>query len=680
MGPVTSEKLLREAQDRLKKCVQEDEENRKLALEDLEFAFVEGKQWPEAIKAEREGDGRPCITINKLPTFINQVVGDQRMNRPSIKVIPVDSVADPKVAQLLGGWIKHVQNISKSDIAIDHAFEHACASGYGAMRVVTKYTSDSAFEQEAFIEKIENALAVFYGPHSEYDCSDMQYCFVVTDMDREEFEDKYGKENTVAFNYADAQYVDNWATKDKVRVAEYFVKEPKEKTIYLLADGRVVETLSEGDQEVRRRKVQSYIIKWYLLSGNKVLDEKTWLGKKYIPIVPVWGQEANVGGKRRVRSLIRFAKDPQRMYNYWNSSDTESVALQPKSPYLVTPKQISGHEGQWKEAHRKNYPYLLVNFDEKSPGWPSRQMPPQASSAMAQKLAQADQEIRDTIGLQKAALGMQSNERSGAAIRERKKEGDVGTFSFIDNLTRSIEHLGRILVDIAPALLDTERIVRLGLEDGGFDFDAVNVQDPQTGKILNDLSTGTYDVVVKVGPSFTTQREEAQQSMQQFLQYYPQAAPLIGDLYAKANDWVGSEEVSHRLEFLLPPEIKAEIAAKKAKAGIAVPPPAAPPQPPPDPTQVLKLEEEKLKLQEMQVKLRQEEVKLAELQLKVELMGLESREGVKKLIDEIALEEAQAFAQSQGQGGQPGTSPVVNPSGGGTEQRLNSEQQGSLMQ
>ncbi|MFA5252347.1 MAG: portal protein, partial [Phycisphaerae bacterium] len=159
------QKILREAQDRLRKAIDEDDENRKLAKEDLEFIAVDGKQWPEGVKAEREAEGRPCLTINKMPTFVDQVVGDQRMNRPSIKVIPVDAEAKMKTAEILGGWIKHVQQISKSDVAIDHGFEHAVACGYGAWRVVTKYTSDSAFEQEAYIEKIDNALSVFWGRH-----------------------------------------------------------------------------------------------------------------------------------------------------------------------------------------------------------------------------------------------------------------------------------------------------------------------------------------------------------------------------------------------------------------------------------------------------------------------------------------------------------------------------------
>jgi len=615
------DKILAEARDRLRKAMEDDDENRKLALEDLQFIGIEGAQWPASIRAEREADGRPCITVNTFPTFIDQVVGDQRMNRPSIKVIPVDDKADVAIAQILGGWIKHVQQVSQADTAIDHGFEHAVACGYGAMRVVTEYVSDDSFDQDARIKKIDNALAVFWGKHSEYDCSDALYCFIITDMDKDEFKETHGHDS-MPFNQADSQFIEGWCTDKTVRVAEYFVKEPVVKTIYQLADDRIVEKLEKGDVVVKKRKVNAYKIKWYLLSGNKIEDEKEWVGKKYIPVIPIWGKELNVGGKRKIRGLIRNAKDPKRMNNYFVSLDTEQVGLAPKTPYLATPKQIAGHETQWKEAHKKNFPYLLVNPDEKAPGWPHREPPPQVSSAMVEKIQETDQQVRDTMGLQRASLGMQSNERSGVAIQERKKEGDVGTFAFIDNLARSIEHLGRVLIDVAPGILDTERIIRLGLEGGLQKFEAINIETTPEGPIVNDLSIGTYDVVVTVGPSFTTQRTEARQSMGEFIQYYPDAAPLIGDLYAKSMDWPGADEMAERLEFLLPPEIREKKEREAAERGGTRLPPSpsppsapSPPPPPPDPLLEAKLQEAGLGLQVLQIKIEQEKVKLQGLEI-----------------------------------------------------------------
>lgn len=632
------DKILSEARERLRLAIDADAENRQSAIDDLKF--IDGEQWPEQILNERISSGRPCITINKMPTFIDQVVGDQRQNRPDIKVVPVDSKGDVRIARILGGWIKHVMQVSQADIVIDHAFEHAVACGYGAFRVTTKYTEDFSFNQEAYVGKIDNALAVYWGRHSKYDASDAPYCFIISDIDREEYKQKYG-DDPMPFNQADSQFIDGWAREDTVRIAEYFIKEAINKEIYLLEDGRIVDELNLGDLPIKQKTIKSYKVKWYLLSGNKILDEKEWVGRKYIPVVPVWGKQLNIGGKLKTRGLIRYAKDPQRMYNYWQSSDTEIIALAPKTPYLVTPEQISGHESQWGEAHRRNYPYLLVNPDPRAPGWPKREPPPQASSAMVTKIQMADQEIRDTAGLQKAALGMQSNERSGAAIRERKMEGDTGTFSFVDNLSRSIEQLGRILLDMAPGILDTERIIRLGLNDGGSEFEHINIEN-ESGDIMNDISIGTYDVVVRTGPSYATQRTEARISMAEFIQYDPASASLIGDLYARAMDWPGAEEVASRLEFRLPPELREEIKKKREREdGIEPEKPIIPAGnlAPPDPLIAIKMEEEVMRLEELKIKIEQEKTKLESMQLENQLKLSNTKEGMKKLIEEIIREK-----------------------------------------
>jgi hypothetical protein len=640
--------ILKEADDNLKIAMELDRENRAAALADLEFIAVPGKQWPDDIKSQRLADGRPCLEINKMPAFVDQVVGDQRMNRPSIKVLPVDDVSDPAMAKILGGWIKHVFNISQADVAIDHAFEHAVSCGYGAMRVVTKYVSDESFDQEAYIQKIENALAVYWGPHEEYDCSDAPYCFIISDMPKEAYKATYKKDGT-GFVGGDSQFLASWSTKDTVRVAEYFKKEPVEYTLYLLEDGRTEKVLDEQDKALVKntRKVTGYKIVWYLLSGDGVLEKRNWVGKKYIPVIPVWGKEINVGGKRYIRGLIRNAKDSQRMYNYWNSIDTEVVALQPRVPYLLTPKQVGGHESMWKNANKMNYPYLLVNSDKDAPDWPHRESPPQASSAMVQKISQTDQEMRDTIGLQKASLGMQSNERSGAAIRERKKEGDVGTFAFMDNLARSTAYLGRVLLDVAPGILDTQRVIRLGLDDETFDFATIN-EKKADGGIFKDVSIGHYDVRVSVGPSFTTQRTEARESMQAFIQYYPQASPLIGDLYAKANDWPGADEVAKRLEHLLPAEIRIKNEMKQAKLEGREPELPAPP--PPDPNIQLKTQEMQFRLEEQKVRLAQEEVRLKAIELKslLELQG--SQDNIKAMVENILKTRESAASPVGGNG------------------------------
>jgi hypothetical protein len=86
--------LLKEAKEAFELCVAHEAENRAEALDDIRFARL-GEQWPAEVRRRRELDARPCLTINRLPAFIRQVVNDARQNRPAIKVHPADDVADP---------------------------------------------------------------------------------------------------------------------------------------------------------------------------------------------------------------------------------------------------------------------------------------------------------------------------------------------------------------------------------------------------------------------------------------------------------------------------------------------------------------------------------------------------------------------------------------------------------
>ena len=189
---------------------------------------------------------------------------------------------------------------------------------------------------------------------------------------------------------------------------------------------------------------------------------------------------------------------------------------------------------------------------------------------MFQEASIAADDLKAVTGIHDASLGAPGNETSGRAILMRQREGDVGTFVYIDNLARAIRHAGRILVDLIPHIYDTERTMRILGEDGGETFAVINqaALGPDGPVVLNDLSAGKYDVEVTTGPSFSTKRIEAAESMMAFVQAVPPAAALIGDLIARNMDWPGAEAIAERLRKALPPGIDGD-----APGGLQLPPP-----------------------------------------------------------------------------------------------------------
>lgn len=595
----TPDDLVKEALEDFEEAEDNEAENRTHYLDDTRFAKLD-EQWPEEIKNKRAEDRRPCLTINKLRPVIKQVVNDARQNSPSIKVHPADSDADPMTAEIYNGLIRNIETTSKADVAYDTALDCAVTGGFGYFRISTRHSDDDTFDLDLCIDAIPDPLTVYGDPASSCsDSADWNRAFVTEVLRKSVFEDKY--KGAVAVDW-DSDYHtlgSPWCTDDSVMVAEYWKRVQVPRKILMLSTGEVVGEddyaagqelfQSLGITPVGARVVQSHKVTQYLLTGAEVLETNPWAGR-YIPIVPVYGEEINVEGVRHLWSLIRSAKDSQRNFNYWRTSATEMVALAPKAPFIGPVGAFLTDQEKWESANTDNHAF--IEYDGPVP--PQRQPYAGPAAGAIQEALNAADDIKAATGLFNEAMGLQSNASSGKAILARQREGDVSTFNFTDNLSRAIEHAGRILIDLIPTVYTGDRMIRVLGRDGK----AQNVQlgqapapppgipgqpaqpqqqpgqpqpgQPQPGAApmqggsnidltrIYDLSVGKYDLTVESGPSYTTQREEAANQMIEFVRSFPQAAPVIGDLLAKALDWPDADIIAKRLEAMLPPALKGQ--------------------------------------------------------------------------------------------------------------------------
>jgi hypothetical protein len=563
------DQILEEMRSRFDLCQKAWSENRNNALDDLNF--IDGKQWHESDEASRREDGRPCLTINKLPQVVNQVTNDQRQNRPSIKVYPVDDEGDVETAKVYSGIIRHIEYISNAEAAYDTAFEFAAKMGWGFWRVVTEYSDPESFDQDIVIKRIPNPFSVHLDPHSvEPDGSDANYAFVVEDLSKDEYKRIYPKSEITDPSFQESVGESSpWINADSCRVAEYFYKENEEATLHMLTDGTAIleedfktaqenGQIPEGITIAKSRTTQIPKIKWVKTNGVEVLEQTEWLGK-YIPIIPSYGSDSNIGGKRVLKGIVRDAKDSARMYNYFASAETEAIALAPKAPFIADPKQIEGYEQIWATANRKNHSYLPYNMmvgNQMIPP-PSRSSSEVSTQAITQARMLASDDIKATTGIYDASLGNKSNETSGVAIQKRNVQAQTSNYHFIDNLTRSLRHTGRIIVDLIPKIYDTARAQRIIGDDGNQKIVQLNApyQDENGEVQLFKLDDGTYDVTVDVGPSFQTKRQEATSSMLELSKSAPQMMQIAPDLIVKNMDFPGAQELADRFKKTLPPNL-----------------------------------------------------------------------------------------------------------------------------
>lgn len=564
--------ILEEAKRKFEQAVEAEEDNRTLAEEDIRFCRL-GEQWDKADEEKRSSEGRPCLTINRLPAFVRQVSNDARQNTPSIHVSPVDDSADPETAKVLQGLLRNIQVQSNADSAYDQALDDAVTGGFGYFRIDVDYTQNDVFDQDIVIKRVANPFTVYGDPRSmEVDSSDWNCCFITEMMPLDQFEDDYPDAEKVDWetDFAGIDNADEWLSEDSVRVVDYWVREEVDREIVQLSDGSIIaaEELDEelmnfmavqGIRVINQRVTKTHKVKRYTMTAVEILDEIEWPGM-YIPIVPVFGEECWVEGKRYFKSLIRDAKDPQRIYNYWRTASAELVALAPKAPFVGAVGQFDTDGPKWATANTESHPYLQYDPDEvASP--PQRQPFAGPPAGALQEALNAADDMKSVIGIYDSALGAQSNEVTGKAIIERKRQADRTTYHFNDNLNRAVTHAGKIILDLIPHVYTEGRIVRVLGEDDTPENIPLNqpipmmdqgqpVMDQQGMPMtrIHDLTKGKYDIIVRPGPSYATRREEAASQMMELLRVFPQAAPYVGDIFAKNLDWPGAEEIAERLE------------------------------------------------------------------------------------------------------------------------------------
>ena len=558
--------------------------NRKAGLDDLKF--LDGEQWDPADAASRAAEGRPCITENRLPTFANQIKNDQRQNRPSIVISPMGDKSSKKDAKTLRGMIRAIERDSSADVAYDTGFAGAVDNGWGYWRIKTEYEYDDSFDKVLVVMPIFNPFTVYLDPNRTPHGLDSKWGIITEMMINEEFDNEYPHAHRTPWGETGiGESEKDWVTKDEVRVAEYYYFEEEVRTLVHLDNDhrgwkdelneKVLNDIAAGRIEiVQSRDVVVKRLKWLKMTSIEILERADCDGD-YVPIIECIGTMINVNGKNKKKGIIRDAKGPQRMLDYYSTLEAENVALQPKAPYIMEEGQVEGHEEKWKSANRKSYSYLLykgTSIGGRPAPPPQRQPfagPPAAILAAKQGNVEA---LRAITGIRfDATMSEKMMDESGRAIRRLEQNVNLGAYHFIDNFARALRNTGIIFCNLIPVVYDTKRIVSILDESNSEDRVMINPNMAQAhAEVIGDTpdqkgarikmfnpKVGRYKVTVTIGPSYATRRIEAMESMMEFAKAMPQAATVIADLIAKYSDWEGAEEIAGRLAKAIPPNMLA---------------------------------------------------------------------------------------------------------------------------
>lgn len=541
--------------------------------------FINGEHLSQTYINIREAAGLPALVENRVPAFLHNLTSEMRQHIPSIQVDAANDTTDAKFAEQTSDLIRTIEQESSAHTAYTRGAWYAIGTGLGYARVLNEYKSQSSFEQRLIIQSVDDPATILLDPnHKAVDGSDSEFAFVVVDMSHNEYLRKYAN-SKVANIITNAQVHgwsrsviksgNQWLTKNTVRVAEYYVKEYFEKTLYLVFDReigaqKILESKPTGNVELLDTRKSTYaVIKHYVLNDKEILDENEWPGQT-IPIIAFKGVEFWNEGTRYLKGMVQDMRDPQRRIDYFLNWQASMVMLASTGQYIGTAKNFAENQHEWQNINVSNQAYITFVPDPLNGGTPPQrdlaEPPVQAAQALVNDAVEG---LKAVTGMQAPMVGEQGNQpESGRALLSRIEQSHTTNFHYQDNIRRSIARIGQILVDAIPTFYSqNNRQEMLTRRD-----------KTQYLATFNDQVSRMYDkaefkVAIETGGAYSTKRQAAVDSGLEMIRAYPQAAPLIADLIVENMDTPLHQEIAARLRAAVPPNVLAATAEMDSQEG-----------------------------------------------------------------------------------------------------------------
>ncbi len=584
-----TKRLLLEAKERFKRA--QDWENgwRKLYIDDVKFRYADadnGWQWPDAVKEDRDQNNRPCLTINRTTVIVEKLANESKKNRPEPRIKPVGEKVSYDAAQVWQDLIRHIEYISNFEAIFSTAKENQLNGGLGYWHITHDYVDDESFDQELKIEPLDpmNVYLDCDLSLDKVDGSDAMWAFIFKEYNRKEFRRLFPDIGLpLPARSPSLDDKDDWIRNDAVRVAEYYRIVIKEETLIYIEDEQgqswtgklkdmpkfarqAMEDYKTGKAggDFKERSVKDKHLEWFRILGDRIIDDDKERKGHYIPIVRMPGREKRVESRLHRAGVVRALKDPQRMYNYNSSGEVEVVALQTKTPWVIAAAAVEGNETAWAKANTQNAAYLAFRHvdDEGQPiPPPQRAEGPTAAQGFLEGLRIAASEMELASGIQVTQQVNPSLERTPLAIEKRTETEEVVNYDFVQNEMLAIRHTAVVLMDLAPHIYDTARVVQAQAKDGTIQNIEINPdgeeayikqtdasQEADTIRVLFNPKIGKFAIEADVGPAYQTQREAAWNAFIEIIKARPELMEVMGDLGFRAGDFPLAQEIAERLK------------------------------------------------------------------------------------------------------------------------------------
>lgn len=537
---------------------------REHAANDMIFYFV--TQWDDTILSESQLAYRGEFNILKKAG--RQIISDLAANPIQIDFQPRGDTRED-AAEFADGKYRKDDSHNLSLESYENGKQETVVCGFGAWELFTTYQSTRTGNKHQVIRRkpiFEANNNVFWDPNAKsIDKSDAIYVSKLQSYSEDGYKalvkELTGKDldsiNPTSFAHPEQSFSFVWfggSTKKIYVVDFYHRKKIKEKLITLVDPfgqstemsesslEKVMDELMDAGYEIESdRKVERWQVTKYIASGEEILD-KSVISGEHIPIVPMYGEHAYVEGEEHYEGVTRLAKDPQRLRNFQLSYLADIVSQSPRVQPIFFPEQLAGFEHMYSGAGIDNrFPYLLQNrksiSGEDLPVGPVAVMPDQAvPQALAVSLEATRQAVED-VANPGIPQDIADPDLSGKAVLALQGRLDMQSMVYQEHFKHAKRRDAEIYASMATEIYDVPRKSKIELPDGTKKEVEVMqaVIDQETGDIvyLNDLRNAEFDVYSKIGPSFSSRKDQTIEQIKEMMMTMDPADPLRRALQLK---------------------------------------------------------------------------------------------------------------------------------------------------
>ncbi len=599
--------------------IRREAEKRRMCLDNWRFIF--GEQWDEKDVAEMEDEGRAPITNGRPHAAVALLVGQHIANRVKPRYKPVGK-SDTAIATAANELLDRICERNKYSWRRAMRFMKSLCYGFGILKIVRNpdprkepvlilevdprdwYAdpdsremdmSDAAFEFEQgwhllsdvkkrypqFEEELE--MMVRYGrgndPENDYDMGRVKPTHQRDKEGRDYGGHEYREDDPHNKDYVDVD-------RKEVRIVQLYEKKLEKATIVTLPDGSWFDLDVENEEQTQA----------LLEAGEDAIIESTLIYKMYyhvfcgdillysgpspydddlFPYVVSWCYRDH---EYRPTSIIEAVKDQVRDVNMSTTAMIEQLSA---SGLIVTPRAGIKDLDEFAKRYRRPNSVVMVQSLEHI----KERTPHKLVEMQLERIRLASELIMEITGVNRDALGLRSDAKSGIAIQERKEQAGIAVLSVFENDRQALHQEAELILSRMQQFYTVQREVRTTEKVNGEEtFIRINeISKDANGNrvILNKIDQASFDISVDDVSGDASERRAQMEQMMKLsemwanTEYGKQMFLAALDL----SDIPQKEQIREIFAQIDRANAEAAKAQAMAEAGIAPPQPQAQPQP-----------------------------------------------------------------------------------------------------